>query len=97
MTSQGEVMNNRRKLLVALGAGAFVAPVISFAQRRMGCRVGILYAGSPESGTQVLNAFIQGLRELGYVAGDNIQFERRFAEGNNDRLPQLAVDLVQKM
>jgi len=60
----------------------------------MGYRVGILYAGSPESGTQVLNAFIQGLRELGYVAGDNIQFERRFAEGNNDRLPQLAVDLA---
>jgi putative ABC transport system substrate-binding protein len=89
-------MNSRRKLLVALGAGALVVPLSSLAQMHKVYRIGMLYSGSPESGNRVLEAFIQGLRELGYVEGDNIQFERRFAEGSNDRLPALASDLVQR-
>ena len=89
-------MNGRRKLLVSFGAYALGSRLVAFAQKRRPYRIGILYAGSPESGKQVLDAFVQGLRELGYVEGDNLQLERRFGEGNNDRLPQLAADLVRK-
>lgn len=53
--------------------------------------VGLLTPGSPSSGT---DAFLQGLKELGYVEGENIAFERRFAEGKEEGLADLAADLV---
>jgi putative ABC transport system substrate-binding protein len=54
-------------------------------------RIGIL---SPGSGSADINAFRQGLRKLGYVEGENIAFEYRWAEGNEDRLPALAAELL---
>src|SRR5919112_559523 len=55
-------------------------------------RVGILFIGSRNQ--PHLEAFKQGLRERGYIEGKNIVLEYRYAEGNNDRLPQLAAELV---
>jgi putative ABC transport system substrate-binding protein len=57
-------------------------------------RIGILRAGAP-SGDGASDAFLQGLRALGYVAGKNILFEIRHAEGNRERLRDLAIELVQ--
>jgi len=57
-------------------------------------RVGYLNASSPSTNTARIEAFRQGLRELGYVEGKNIVIEYRAAEGKLDRLPALAAELV---
>jgi putative ABC transport system substrate-binding protein len=57
-------------------------------------RIGILLAGSPSSLSSQTEAFRQGLRDLGYVEGKNVVIEYRYAEGREDRLPDLASDLV---
>lgn len=88
-------MTTRRRIIFALGAGALAASLRSFAQQQKTYRVGILSVGSPASAKSAIEAFVQGLRDLGYVEGKNISIERRFAEGNRDRLPALATELVQ--
>jgi putative tryptophan/tyrosine transport system substrate-binding protein len=57
-------------------------------------RIGFLVASSASANSARVEAFRQGLRELGYVEGKNIIIESRFAEGKTDRLPALAADLV---
>src|SRR5262249_15197861 len=56
--------------------------------------IGVLSAGSASSPPGLLMAFRQGLRDAGYVDGQNVAIEYRWAEGNYDRLPALAADLV---
>jgi putative ABC transport system substrate-binding protein len=56
-------------------------------------RMGLLFLGAPPP-NPVIDGFLQGLRELGYVDGKNIIIEYRFAEGKEDRLPELATELV---
>jgi putative ABC transport system substrate-binding protein len=90
-------MNLRRKLIVALGASALTAPLASFAQPknklwRIGFLVAIARPASLE--THFYGAFVKGMRELGYVEGKNFSIEWRFADGNYQRLPELAVELV---
>src|SRR5450759_2341757 len=88
-------MNNRRKLLVALGAGALAVPLASFAQQLAKVpRIGLLSSFSPSDTALWHQAFRQGLRDLGWVEGKNISIEYRYAEGRSDRLPELAADLV---
>lgn len=87
-------MNNRRKLLIALGATALTAPLASFAQQQGKVwRIGVLRTGSPPD--YAVDALIEGLRDLGYVEGENISIELRFAHGDMARLPALAAELVQ--
>ncbi len=57
---------------------------------------GFLNAGSPGSLRQQIAAFHEGLKELGYVEGQNVAVEYRWAEGQYDRLPALAADLVRR-
>jgi putative ABC transport system substrate-binding protein len=92
-------MNNRRKLVIAFGAGALAAPFASFAQPQGRVwRVGYLASQrrpvSLDVDTQS-GAFRQGMRELGYVEGKNLVIEWRFAEGRTELLPVLAAELVQ--
>jgi len=57
-------------------------------------RIGFLAIGSREGRAFVIDGFLQGLRERGYVEGKNIVIEYRFSEGHNERLPELATELV---
>ena len=57
-------------------------------------RIGLLGGVSPSTSSDRIEAFRQGLRELGYVEGKNIVIESRYAEGKLDRLPVLAAELV---
>ena len=89
--------STRRKLLIALGAGALVAPFSSFAQQQNKIwRVGFLAPRHVDflDSDVFYGPFRQGLRELGYVEGKNLVIEWRSAEGNNERLPGLATELV---
>jgi len=73
---------------------AFCLPVQAQPSKKVP-RVGILIADSASTSTTRIEAFRQGLRDLGYVEGPNITLEYRFAEGVNDRFPNLAAELVQ--
>jgi putative ABC transport system substrate-binding protein len=93
---EGE-MNNRRRLIVVLGAGALACSLASFAQQQGKVwRVGFLsQALRPASlGSYTHGAFSDGMRELGYVVGKNLVIEWRFADNNYERLPDLAAELV---
>jgi putative ABC transport system substrate-binding protein len=83
-------------LLLTLALGLLVAPLTAEAQPPAKVpRIGWLSLGSPSSGpTPLRDAFRQGLRELGWVEGQTIAFDSRYAEGNPDRLPDLAAELV---
>jgi putative tryptophan/tyrosine transport system substrate-binding protein len=90
-------VTTRRRFLLALGAGVFAGPRGSFAQQQSKvARIGFLYFGSRQSSLDSgrYNAFVQGMRELGYVEGTNFIIEARFADGNNERLPALVAELV---
>ena len=85
-------MNKRRELIMALGAGALGISLTTAAQRQTIHRVGILITGSKSSPN--LLAFMQELRRLGYIEGQNVSIVSRFAEGNLEHLPAFAAELV---
>ena len=94
---QGNSMITRRKLFLALGAGALTVPIASFSQPQGKVwRIGFLaLVDRPASlDSHYFSAFPRGMRELGYVEGKNLTIEWRFAEGKADRLPELAAELV---
>lgn len=90
-------MNNRRKFIIAFGAGALAAPLVSFAQQQGKVwRVGFLAARRPVSlDSDYFGAFPRGMSDLGYVEGKNLVIEWHSAEGKYERLPELAAKLVQ--
>jgi len=85
----------RRELITLLGAAA-AWPLAAHAQQQAGKvpRIGFLGVTSPSDRPSLLDAFRQGLRELGWVEGQNIVIDYRYAEGRVDRLPDLAADPV---
>lgn len=89
-------MNARRRIIVALGAGALAAPFASFAQQQGKVwRVGYLSVTSAEADRDWISAFRQGLKELGYIEGRNIAIEIRHAGRFAERLAALATELAQ--
>ena len=87
--------DRRRRFLITVGA-LLAAPLQGFAQQLATTipRIGFLGVSTPAAWATRVEAFRAGLRDLGYVEGKNIAIEFRFAEGQFDRLPELAAELV---
>ena len=88
-------MGHRRKMLVVLGAGAFAWPAMVRAQAPVQIRrIGVLSTRPPSDTTHWHQALREGLRDRGWIEGNNLSIEYRYAGGRRGRLPALAADLV---
>ena len=89
-------MSTRRVFLEALGSGLLVAPRVARAQvtRKSPPRIGFLGNGDPKGARESLDAFRQGLHDLGWTEGQNVQIVYRWANGVCERLRNLAAELV---
>ena len=87
-------MNRKITICLLTTALLSIAPFVEAQQAPKMPRIGFLIAPAPSTISDRIEAFRQGLRELGYVEGQNIVIEYRYAEGKFDRLPDLAAELV---
>jgi putative tryptophan/tyrosine transport system substrate-binding protein len=86
----------RRRDFIAVTAGAAVTwPLMARAQQPMPV-IGFLNVASPEGYTPYVAAFREGLKESGYIEGQNVAIEFHWAEGHYERLPEMAADLAQR-
>ena len=90
-------MNKRRELVIALGAGALVAPLGAFAQRQGKVwRIGFLAGGVRPPDGAAPAPLRERLQALGYVEGKDITYESRWGEGRTERLRELAAELISR-
>jgi ABC-type uncharacterized transport system substrate-binding protein len=86
----------RREFIWLFGGAAVLWPLAVYAQQRPMPVIGFLNVASPGPLRQQIAAFREGLKESGYVEGQNVAVEYRWAEGQYERLPELAADLVRQ-
>jgi putative ABC transport system substrate-binding protein len=90
------MLDLRRRQFISFFGGAAVWPLVAHAQEPAIPVIGFLSNISPDPIARPLAAFRRGLQEAGYIEGQNLAIEFRWAQGRNDRLPELAADLVQR-
>ena len=86
----------RREFITLLGGMLTAWPLAARAQQQAIPVVGYLHFGSPEPYAAIITAFRQGLQESGRIEGQNVTIEYRWAEGQLQRLPSLAAELVNR-
>jgi len=84
----------RREFISLLGGAAATWPITVRAQQAQMPVVGFLHPGVPDAGSPVFDALREGLREAGYIEGDNVKVEARWARGRPELLPQLTQELI---